>query len=265
MMICSEVVIEQQEVPAEAAGTATTLAYIRRKEPTLWNDAMTRLLISARLEMDKQFNQPIPKKNLWTKIAQTIVDEGYTVTPDDCDVKWRNLLNTFRKNQVKAKKCGEGVIVWPYYSLINEGLPHKISRRPPPYNIRASLLAETYQDCVTSSSSVLGDFGTRSSKSVQTLFSPPLASSSRLRGGCKILSGQAKRFKPAGSEEEPTPTLLPPRWISKLVEAMADENRARDALEERRWKALAEREERRLQLEEKKLQAMCALVDALKK
>ncbi|XP_023223035.1 trihelix transcription factor GTL1-like [Centruroides sculpturatus] len=85
-----------------------------------WTDAMTRLLISIRLEMEEEFQKSIAKNKLWVKVSDHLAKEGYTISGTECNKKWQNLLSTYRRNKEKVKsKTGKGAITWPYFDLFN--------------------------------------------------------------------------------------------------------------------------------------------------
>lgn len=79
-------------------------------DAVIWTDPMTKLLIATRLEMNGDFSKAIPKLKLLGKIAQIVQENSHVVTGTDCDVKWRNLMSTYKKNKDKVKESGEGAI-----------------------------------------------------------------------------------------------------------------------------------------------------------
>ncbi|XP_023212501.1 uncharacterized protein LOC111615311 isoform X2 [Centruroides sculpturatus] len=85
-----------------------------------WTGSSTQLLITTRLNMDDEFRKPIRKTKLQDSISKKIESHGYTVSPSDCDKKWRNLKTTYKRNRDKAKQhTGKSAITWPYFKLLN--------------------------------------------------------------------------------------------------------------------------------------------------
>jgi len=89
-------------------------------------------LVHIRLEMDPLFDQPVcKKKKLWEVVAEKTnskLREGGGGTPDvavkayECDLKWRNMLATYRKNAERARRLGEASVHWEFYKAMHEVL-----------------------------------------------------------------------------------------------------------------------------------------------
>ncbi|XP_067128608.1 uncharacterized protein [Centruroides vittatus] len=104
-----------------------------------WTDSATRLLITTRLNMDSDFRKPVRKTKLWDIISKRLENHGYTVSPSECDKKWRNLKTTYKRNRDKAKHhTGESAITWPYSNLLDQELGCRVAINPPEENIISS-------------------------------------------------------------------------------------------------------------------------------
>lgn len=83
------------------------------------------------------FQRPKVKKiNIWAKIA-TIINSTFSVkvTAEKCDIKWRNLWQTYKFNVKKSNSTGRDAIIWEYFDIINEKFGTKANVNPPPSTI----------------------------------------------------------------------------------------------------------------------------------
>ncbi|CAH1183129.1 unnamed protein product [Ceutorhynchus assimilis] len=80
--------------PSTSTGTTNTENVFK------WTQSLTLMLIDLRLKKEKDFNRPIcKKKKLWEQIACEIKTKtGKFVTSEMCDIKYRNLLSTYKIN-----------------------------------------------------------------------------------------------------------------------------------------------------------------------
>lgn len=105
-----------------------------------WSEKATKLLLTSRLEMEKYFNRPTcKKKKLWQKISLEIGKKGYKFSADKCDLKYRNLLKTYKKNKEKQKKSGADSITWKYFEILDNVLGCKYNINPPPELVGGTL------------------------------------------------------------------------------------------------------------------------------
>ncbi|KAK9703617.1 Myb/SANT-like DNA-binding domain [Popillia japonica] len=44
-----------------------------------------------------------------------MVQKGYIVTGDECDIKFRNLKETYKRIKENNSETGRGTITWPYF------------------------------------------------------------------------------------------------------------------------------------------------------
>lgn len=80
--------------------------------------------------MDQAFEQPVcKKKKLWEMVAEKVNarlrDSGVTdvtVKAYECDLKWRNMLATYRKNSERAKRLGVSSVHWEFFKAMHEVL-----------------------------------------------------------------------------------------------------------------------------------------------
>ncbi|KAJ8960114.1 hypothetical protein NQ314_006095 [Rhamnusium bicolor] len=107
-----------------------------------WTPETTKLLLDLRLSREKEFNQPqCKKKNLWNAIAEEMCQSGYcNLTSDMCDVKYRNLLATYKSNKRKKEQSGESAITWEYFTQFDIVLGDKVFFAPSKDMIGANLL-----------------------------------------------------------------------------------------------------------------------------
>lgn len=87
--------------------------------------------------MDDMFQRPKVKKiNLWAKIA-FIINSTFSVkvTAEKCDIKWRDLWQTYKFNVKKSNSTGRDAIIWEYFDIINEKFGTKANVNPPPSTI----------------------------------------------------------------------------------------------------------------------------------
>lgn len=82
--------------------------------------------------MDQAFEQPVcKKKKLWEKVAEKVncklSESGSTgpvvvVKAYECDLKWRNMLATYRKNSERAKRLGTASVHWEFFKAMHQVL-----------------------------------------------------------------------------------------------------------------------------------------------
>lgn len=68
---------------------------------------------------------------MWQNIAKEINDvNNVGVTGEMCDIKYRNLLGTYRANKKKQNSTGESSISWEYFEVFDAVLGYKASSAP---------------------------------------------------------------------------------------------------------------------------------------
>lgn len=96
----------------------------------VWTLKATWHLVRVRLDMESEFDHPVcKKKRLWESVAEQVTvrlrAEGYSDVPAqafECDLKWRNMLATYRKNAERAKCLGGHGVHWEFFRAMHEVL-----------------------------------------------------------------------------------------------------------------------------------------------
>lgn len=83
------------------------------------------------------FQRPKVKKiNIWAKIANNLNSTfSVKVTAEKCDIKWRNLWQTYNFNIKKSNSTGRDAIIWEYFDVMNEKFGSKANVNPPSSSI----------------------------------------------------------------------------------------------------------------------------------
>ncbi|XP_017483041.1 PREDICTED: uncharacterized protein LOC108371930 [Rhagoletis zephyria] len=93
---------------------------------TRWTPECTRLMLQMRFERQLEFQQRLrQKKELWSEIATEMRRQGLcdsSLTAEACDLKYRNMLQTYKKNRLKEDSGLQSLIAWEYYELFKEAL-----------------------------------------------------------------------------------------------------------------------------------------------
>lgn len=92
-----------------------------------WTSSCIKQLITERLSKEEEFNNPTcRKKKLWEGISKNLEEKtGSYFDAYSCDIKYRNLLSTYRNNKKRLLQCGEGCINWEYFHQFDEVLGYK--------------------------------------------------------------------------------------------------------------------------------------------
>uniref|UniRef100_A0A1A8ESJ3 Myb/SANT-like DNA-binding domain n=1 Tax=Nothobranchius korthausae TaxID=1143690 RepID=A0A1A8ESJ3_9TELE len=99
----------------------------KNKAEFIWTLQATWHLVNTRLGMDQAFDQPVcKKKKLWELVAEKVnaklLESGLTdisVKAYECDLKWRNMLATYRKNTERAKRLGVTSVHWEFFKAMH--------------------------------------------------------------------------------------------------------------------------------------------------
>lgn len=80
------------------------------------------MLISLKKLIEKEIVQHriSRKKQWWVMVRRFRSLKNVRLTEEACEEKWRNLVRTYKKNLVRVKKRGTGVIRWPYFWKMHE-------------------------------------------------------------------------------------------------------------------------------------------------
>lgn len=129
MDVIETIVTESIDVE-ESTTTISTLETEKSKTEFVWTLQATWHLVHVRLDMDQEFDQPVcKKKKLWETVADRVTAklraDGCTDVPVkafECDLKWRNMLATYRKNAERAKRLGTNSVHWEFFKEMHEVL-----------------------------------------------------------------------------------------------------------------------------------------------
>ncbi|KAJ8250856.1 hypothetical protein GJAV_G00214000 [Gymnothorax javanicus] len=96
----------------------------------VWTLQATWQLVRIRLDMDSEFDQSVrKKKQLWETVAERVTanlrstgNQDVPVKAYECDLKWRNLLATYRKNTERAKRLGAQSVHWEFFQTMHNVL-----------------------------------------------------------------------------------------------------------------------------------------------
>ncbi|CAB1342142.1 unnamed protein product [Coregonus sp. 'balchen'] len=128
MDVIETVVTESVEV--DETPMVSSLDPDKSKAEFVWTLQATWQLVQTRLEMDQDFEQPVcKKKKLWETVAERVTAKlraagstDVTVKAYECDLKWRNMLATYRKNAERSKRLGAQSVHWEFFKAMHEVL-----------------------------------------------------------------------------------------------------------------------------------------------
>ncbi|KAK4882541.1 hypothetical protein RN001_005860 [Aquatica leii] len=116
----------EDEIQTELNNTATdTTNVIEDNDATEtathhWNDSEIKLLLSLYSDYKKDFEgKKFTNKSLWLKIALQINKEGYNLTWEQCDNKFKNLKTAYKKVIDNNSKTGRGRMSFKLFDLMD--------------------------------------------------------------------------------------------------------------------------------------------------
>ncbi|XP_031174706.1 uncharacterized protein si:dkey-66i24.7 [Sander lucioperca] len=129
MEVIETIVIQSTEVEGKET-VVSSVDTDKTKAEFIWTQQATWHLVNTRLEMDQAFDQPVcKKKKLWEMVAEKVNTKlresevtDVTVKAYECDLKWRNMLATYRKNAERAKRLGAASVHWEFFKTMHEVL-----------------------------------------------------------------------------------------------------------------------------------------------
>ncbi|XP_030646725.1 uncharacterized protein LOC115826917 [Chanos chanos] len=129
MEVIETLVTDSIEVE-DTTATISTLDSEKSKGEFVWTLQATWQLVHTRLEMDQEFDQPVcKKKKLWETVAERVTaklraagNHDVAVKAYECDLKWRNMLATYRKNAERARRLGPQSVHWEFFKAMHEVL-----------------------------------------------------------------------------------------------------------------------------------------------
>lgn len=169
-------------------------------EKTKWSSDGIKLLLDLRLGKECLFDRPAcKKKKLWDKISGEMKEIGqYNISGNECNNKYRNLLQTYRQNKEKRlKKTGESKVTWEFFDTFDSVLGSKSSSAPPKKMLSTSIEELSNDDDDDSSASK--EVGT-SSKIDDDCLEIPHAT--KKKGTCDLSLSKYLYFKKVTKEED---------------------------------------------------------------
>ncbi|KAF7697710.1 uncharacterized protein LOC124396736 [Silurus meridionalis] len=129
MDMIESIVTEGIEVENSCTGVSTVNTETSKTE-FVWTLTATWHLVHVRLDMEAEFDHPVcKKKRLWEGVAERVTDrlraEGYADVPArafECDLKWRNMLATYRKNAERVRRLGAHAVHWEFFGAMHRVL-----------------------------------------------------------------------------------------------------------------------------------------------
>ncbi|PWA17747.1 hypothetical protein CCH79_00008096 [Gambusia affinis] len=130
MEIIEAIVTQNANVDGKESDASNSVGSDRIKAEFIWTLQATWHLVNTRLEMDQAFDQPVcKKKKLWEVVAEKVNAKlresgvtDITVKAYECDLKWRNMLATYRKNTDRARRLGVASVHWEFFKAMHEVL-----------------------------------------------------------------------------------------------------------------------------------------------
>jgi len=105
---------QPEQQPEETASDTAT------NTKTDWTHSMTLLLLELYRNHRTQFRSAKHMRNVWQKICDKMSEEGYNLTWQLCEKKFRNMKATFKDIKDNNRQSGRGKRKWPYYEILNE-------------------------------------------------------------------------------------------------------------------------------------------------
>ena len=209
-----------------------------------WTDARVQLLIDTWSLFQQEFDKPKCKKaKIWKKIADTMkaLCPGLQLTGPECDRKWRNLIQTFRKLSDKKKKTGRGAVHWKFYDALQMATKDRTSIQPDTNVLVSSMQDHSVNLQVPTSPSDTPEKSPKVPESTSTAQTSPTKSDAAVQTPTKA----SRKRKAQRSQKED-----PPAWFVSYMEQRRQEN-------DLRWQAAQA-------LEKEKIAVMKELIAALK-
>ncbi|KAK4884873.1 hypothetical protein RN001_001144 [Aquatica leii] len=116
----------EDEIQTELNNTATdTTRVIEDNDATEttthnWSDSEIKLLLSLYSDYKKDFEgKKFTNKSLWLKIALQMNKDGYNLTWEQCDNKFKNLKKAYKKVIDNNSKTGRGRMSFKFFDLMD--------------------------------------------------------------------------------------------------------------------------------------------------
>ncbi|XP_031334794.1 uncharacterized protein LOC116164723 [Photinus pyralis] len=202
-------------------------------KPHQWKKETIVLLIETRLSRELEFNRPTcKKKKLWQQIAKIINEKlRVNVTSDECDLKYRNLLKTYKNNKKKQQSSGESAITWEFFERFDHVLGCKAAITPAEGSLYDTLENDDSENIEPDS------------QPYEELPASPSASAGS--AGTDVNTQKSKKRKMQISD-----------YLLKKLEMEDEKNKRKELFQQQKW------EEEKL-LKEKEINAILKLVQVL--
>ncbi|XP_053707136.1 uncharacterized protein si:dkey-66i24.7 isoform X1 [Synchiropus splendidus] len=149
MDVMETIVIQSAEAEGKEAALSAADSDLSKAE-FIWTLQATWHLVNMRLEMEQAFDQPVcKKKKLWDVVSDKVnaklsesSDTSVAVSAHECDLKWRNLLATYRKNRERVKKLGVAAVHWPFFKAMHQVLGR--SRDQPQHKVEQAVTSKRF-------------------------------------------------------------------------------------------------------------------------
>ncbi|KAK3866147.1 hypothetical protein Pcinc_028301 [Petrolisthes cinctipes] len=106
----------QGSMPGEE-GAGGVVMVKKKRESVVWPHGATLLLMKNYREKMHVLRDK-KKSELWEIISDSVRSAGYDYSGDECNAKWRTLLQSYRKNVEQIKRTGN--TSWKYFDVMHQ-------------------------------------------------------------------------------------------------------------------------------------------------
>ncbi|KAI4468017.1 hypothetical protein MML48_2g00001852 [Holotrichia oblita] len=85
-----------------------------------WTTEEKLALISAYEHFSDRLSHGRKRKHVWEMIANELLSLGITKSAEKCEMKWRNLIRTYKAIKDNKKSTGRGAIRFQFYNELDE-------------------------------------------------------------------------------------------------------------------------------------------------
>ncbi|KAB0791149.1 hypothetical protein PPYR_02949 [Photinus pyralis] len=124
----TQVVVESQTDVEPQAGVATPDNETQvQADRAFWSNNEILALMHAYDNLKENFDHPKKRKHVWDDVSNLLLSQGIHRTPKSCEIKWRNLVRTYKTVRDNVTKSGRGATRFQYYEAMNDILGNKPS------------------------------------------------------------------------------------------------------------------------------------------
>lgn len=98
---------------------------VEKNNTNCWTIEETMALINAYEHFSDMLSHAKKRKHVWEIIANEVVSLGVSKSAEKCEVKWRNLIRTYKAIKDNKKTTGRGAIRFQFYDKMDEILGEK--------------------------------------------------------------------------------------------------------------------------------------------